>query len=127
LSTNYKCTNKLSTYSGLKKINLFQTCGKVLSDKYKLKYHIKLVHSDKKNFKCNLCHVQFKGRENLGKHLKKFHGTAGEDEPKLPAGVVNCQPPVIDPDKAEDEESDSFCSGNPENFVPSKVLSFNDL
>jgi len=47
-------------------------CGKVLSDKYKLQYHLK-VHSDKKNFKCGTCSAQFKARENLQKHLVKFH------------------------------------------------------
>jgi hypothetical protein len=51
---------------------LFQICGKMLSDKYKLAYHMK-VHSDKRNFKCGICQSEFKGRENLRKHWKKFH------------------------------------------------------
>jgi len=50
----------------------FQICGKILSDKYKLKYHLK-VHSDKKNFQCSHCSIEFKAKENLMKHIVKFH------------------------------------------------------
>jgi hypothetical protein len=90
---------------------LFQTCGKVLSDKYKLKYHMK-VHSDKKGFKCHYCSVQFKGSENLRKHLKKFH------QRDLNPG------PAAEPDKAEDEESDSLV---PDACAQDEVLHFSDL
>ena len=90
---------------------IFQTCGKVLSDKYKLKYHMK-VHSDKKGFKCDHCSVQFKGSENLRKHLKKYHARDSN------------QGPAADPDKAEDEESDSLVL---EPRTQDKVLSFSDL
>ena len=50
----------------------FQICGKQLRDKYKLKYHM-MVHTDKKHFRCCACPAQFKGRENLRKHVAKFH------------------------------------------------------
>ena len=32
-----------------------------------------MVHTDKKHFKCCACPAQFKGRENLRKHVVKFH------------------------------------------------------
>ena len=32
-----------------------------------------MVHTDKKHFKCCACPAQFKGRENLRKHVAKFH------------------------------------------------------
>ena len=32
-----------------------------------------MVHTDKKHFKCCACPAQFKGRENLRKHVSKFH------------------------------------------------------
>ena len=60
---------------------LFQICGKVLSDKYKLSYHMK-VHSSKKNFKCGLCRSEFKDRDNLRKHLKKFHPERASNDPE---------------------------------------------
>ena len=47
-------------------------CGKVLRDKYKLKYHM-MVHSEKRNFKCGHCGTEFKGGENLRAHVLKFH------------------------------------------------------
>ena len=47
-------------------------CGKQLRDKYKLKYHM-MVHTEKRNFKCGYCPAQFKGRENLKKHVAKVH------------------------------------------------------
>ena len=47
-------------------------CGKTLRDKYKLKYHM-MVHSNKKNFKCSHCPSEFKGGENLRKHVVKYH------------------------------------------------------
>ena len=47
-------------------------CGKVLRDKYKLKYHM-MVHSEKRNFKCSHCSTEFKGGENLRRHVLKFH------------------------------------------------------
>ena len=53
-------------------IFIIQICGKQLRDKYKLKYHM-MVHTDKKHFKCCACPAQFKGRENLRKHVAKFH------------------------------------------------------
>ena len=49
-----------------------EICGKVLRDKYKLKYHM-MVHSEKRNFECSHCSVEFKGSENLRKHVQKFH------------------------------------------------------
>ena len=52
-----------------------EICGKVLRDKYKLKYHM-MVHSEKRNFKCSQCSVEFKGAENLRKHVLKFHKPA---------------------------------------------------
>ena len=71
------------------------------------------VHSDKKGFKCDHCNVQFKGSENLRKHLKKFH-----------LSEMNLGPAMADPDKAEDEESDSLLL---DARVEDKVLSFADL
>ena len=32
-----------------------------------------MVHTDKKHFRCCSCPAQFKGRENLRKHVAKFH------------------------------------------------------
>ena len=32
-----------------------------------------MVHTDKKHFRCCACPAQFKGRENLRKHVAKFH------------------------------------------------------
>ena len=32
-----------------------------------------MVHTDKKHFRCCSCPAQFKGRENLRKHVSKFH------------------------------------------------------
>ena len=49
-----------------------EICGKVLRDKYKLKYHM-MVHSEKRNFKCSHCSTEFKGGENLRRHVLKFH------------------------------------------------------
>ena len=52
-----------------------EICGKVLRDKYKLKYHM-MVHSEKRNFKCSHCSTEFKGGENLRRHVLKFHKDA---------------------------------------------------
>ena len=47
-------------------------CDKVLSNKYKLKYHMS-VHSEKRCFKCSFCNTTFKARDNLRKHIIKYH------------------------------------------------------
>ncbi|TRY70018.1 hypothetical protein TCAL_17297 [Tigriopus californicus] len=47
-------------------------CNKILSDQYKLKYHM-AVHSDAKTFQCSDCGSRFKCRDNLLKHLIKKH------------------------------------------------------
>ena len=54
-----------------------EICGKVLRDKYKLKYHM-MVHSEKRNFKCSHCSTEFKGGENLRRHVLKFHKDAAK-------------------------------------------------
>jgi len=47
-------------------------CGKRLSNRYKLKYHM-AVHSQRKAFKCGTCGVQFKARNNLLRHVAMIH------------------------------------------------------
>ena len=62
---------------------IFQICGKKLSNKYKLRYHM-AVHTEVRNLKCGTCGMKFKGRDNLLKHVAKFHQrselTRDEDE-----------------------------------------------
>jgi hypothetical protein len=83
---NFKCDQCEKAYSSKKAlldhnkiihpaeivVHSCQICGKKLRDKYKLKYHM-MVHSEKRNFKCSHCSVEFKGGENLRKHMAKFH------------------------------------------------------
>ena len=64
--------HKKIVHSETKVTHACDICGKVLRDKYKLKYHM-MVHSEKRNFKCSHCSVEFKGGENLRAHVLKFH------------------------------------------------------
>ncbi len=60
-----------------------QVCHKVLSNPYKLKYHMR-VHSDRREFKCSVCGTGFKGRGNLSRHMINFHpaGKGTEEDEK---------------------------------------------
>lgn len=40
------------------------------------------THSEMKRFKCSLCDVKFKARENLRKHMKLYHKSEKETDSK---------------------------------------------
>ena len=50
----------------------------MLSNKYKLKYHMK-VHTERRSQQCSICEIKFKGRESLIKHVSEQHGIRKED------------------------------------------------
>ena len=107
--------------------NLFQICGKTLSDKYKLSNHMK-VHSDKRHFKCDLCSSEFKGRENLRKHLKKYHGgrDSNPDSVAKASNESGTQVESVDPEVVV-ESGDLQAVPKPRTAAESKTLPFEDL
>ena len=100
---------------------LFQICGKVLSDKYKLSYHMK-VHSSKKNFKCGLCRSEFKDRDTLRKHLKKFHPERDSN-----VGAASNDPEGRPQNEAVEVASLKTDEMSQPNISETKTLSFTDL
>ena len=50
----------------------------MLSNKYKLKYHMK-VHTERRSMQCSICEIKFKARESLIKHVSEQHGLRKED------------------------------------------------
>ena len=86
------------------------------------------VHSDKRHFKCDLCRSEFKGQENLRKHLKKFHG--GRDS--NPSAVTKSSDEAgakaerVDPEiAAVPDDPEAIPDALP--VAESKTLSFEDL
>ena len=76
-----------------------------------------MVHTDKKHFRCCSCPAQFKGRENLRKHVAKFHnellsrnvgGGGGDSSGSIKAATKT-------DDKIDD--ATSSCSKNEENLL----------
>ena len=75
-----------------------------------------MVHTDKKHFRCCSCPAQFKGRENLRKHVAKFHNellsrnaSGGGDS----GGSIKA---ATKTDEKSDDETDS-CSKKEENVL----------
>ena len=54
-----------------------------------------MVHTDKRNFKCGYCSAQFKGRENLRKHVTKVHHNAQKTEDAQPTAATSAPASVI--------------------------------
>ena len=50
----------------------------MLSNKYKLKYHLK-VHTERRSLQCSICEIKFKARESLIKHVSEQHGMRKEE------------------------------------------------
>ena len=76
-----------------------------------------MVHTDKKHFRCCSCPAQFKGRENLRKHVAKFHnellsrnvgGGGGDSGGSIKAATKT--------DEKSDDATDS-CSKKEENVI----------
>lgn len=55
-----------------KKMTICPICGKSMS-KTSLNVHLKSVHSNSTDFKCDICHKGFKGKQNLDMHVTGFH------------------------------------------------------
>ncbi|XP_044267714.1 zinc finger protein 484-like [Tribolium madens] len=49
-------------------------CPKMFNRKQSLHNHIASIHSEKRNFLCNICGASFKNRDNLRYHMKKHTG-----------------------------------------------------
>ncbi|EFA03610.1 Zinc finger protein 569-like Protein [Tribolium castaneum] len=49
-------------------------CPKVFSIKQSLHNHVATIHSERRNFLCNICGASFKNHDNLRYHMKKHTG-----------------------------------------------------
>ena len=74
-----------------------------------------LVHSDNKHFACSTCGIQFKGRDNLLRHTKRYHKTRSATPTQPP------QPPAEPPIEDQVEDTPTASSSS------EKTLSFEDL
>ncbi|KAJ3632325.1 hypothetical protein MTP99_009338 [Tenebrio molitor] len=51
-----------------------ENCTKTFTVRQSLRNHFKTIHSEKRNFLCNMCGASFKNYDNLRYHMKKHKG-----------------------------------------------------
>ena len=62
------------TVSKKEKIHKCAECEKCFTWNYDLKRHVDGVHRKISNFNCELCHIHFKSKAYLSKHVESIHG-----------------------------------------------------
>ena len=76
-----------------------------------------MVHTDKKHFRCCACPAQFKGRENLRKHVAKFHNELLSKNVSGGGNLGGSIKAATKTDETRDNDATSSCPKSDEKYL----------